>query len=215
MPNIDALFSPSGGYDYESTLNSGAMGLVLGFGMDPKVHKWLIEDPATSYYERHSPMGRRNLGMPYKFFPSYKQMRKDPQLRKRARHLNILAYKRPSYSQDEWDKGVKSRFEKWDRPDIVKSRKSFSDGVKSGRGLFRATGWMMLMSLGVEVAEQAATPGISKAGLRAEQNMMMAQERPLDSAQTYTMRQRAVNAIHDSLLNTRQVIGNESNFMHR
>ncbi len=102
--------------------------------------------------------------------------------------------------------------------DAIKKRtrqelRTLHKGLKGASSLMRGIGWSSLISLGLDLSISAFTPGISKVAARNDQLAMS--ENPLDSQASYTMRQRAVAAIHDSLMSTRQVIGNEANFMHR
>ena len=78
----------------------------------------------------------------------------------------------------------------------------------------RAASWMTLLSFGLDMAIEGFTPGVSKVAARNDQQAM-GFENPLDSQASYTMRQRAVMAIHDSMMNVKNVIGNEAQFMHR
>jgi len=82
--------------------------------------------------------------------------------------------------------------------------------VKGLRGL----GWLMFASVFVDMAEDLMTPGISTIAHEREQQLF-ADERHLDSAIASTQRQRALQAIHDSQMTVRNVLGSEAQFMHK
>jgi len=81
------------------------------------------------------------------------------------------------------------------------------------RGTMRAIGWGYLAMGFAYVAEAAFTPGLTT-GAKLEEDRSMGMGAPLDSAQAYTQRGRALQAIHESQLGLRNVIGQEASFFH-
>ena len=65
-----------------------------------------------------------------------------------------------------------------------------------------------------ELALHVTTPGVSRV-TRQREEMLFADESPIDSGGAWTQRQRAINAIHDSQLTTRAIIGQEASYLHR
>lgn len=98
-------------------------------------------------------------------------------------------------------------------PKLEASRRSVST-LKSQKTFWRGFGWATLAAGLVNVGESLLSPGISKVAARQEQKMM-SNETPFDSAGAYTQRQRALQAIHDSQSNIGRVLSNESRYLHK
>lgn len=239
MANIDALMSPTGGYGYENNINSGMSGILLGFTMDKSVHRWLIAKPAMASFNSNHRYGnaRSIINQRLATIPQVnitERMRLTPKIMgpkleryttdmfgvpynqsKLGKGFGILSkdYSVPRPTDHQYAKaafGTIYRNPK-DFASAISARKQTVKNIFATRRAFQAVGWTMAASWAFELAQSAFTPGISKVAARSEQQMIQ----PLDSQYSFTMRQRAVQAIHDSLMTTRQVIGQEAQFMHR
>jgi hypothetical protein len=85
-----------------------------------------------------------------------------------------------------------------------------ASGVSAAR-LMRGISFAYLGVFAAQMVADIATPGLTPYAQRSE----MARAAPLDSNQAYTQRQRALQAIHESQLGIRNVIGNEASLFHR
>lgn len=237
MVNVEALLSPTGGYDYEQTINSGVAGLVGTFLFDKTVFSKYLHPHAGRYYmQKMSPAGaayhKAKAGIQSKFKKGLEGIEKkfsDPKFTSKigspksqigfnkpkpvltADQIKNKAIEKAKLAQKSQLDAARKTFMGRDKA----AEKSFFKGLKGGRTLFRGIGITMLLSAGLDLAEAAFTPGISKVSAQKEQQFMAGGSTALDSQASYTMRQRAVMAIHDSMMNVRQVIGNEAQFMHR
>jgi hypothetical protein len=212
MVNVESLLSPSGGRGYEDTVNSGISGLVLGFGLSTTLYDKYLGKPLAEDFRR------KNL-------PGYVEKRA-----KINRRIEILEKKAAEWDprgdgSDTYDPKkdpARARATAERQRQKLKNLRSEYKGSKSklkttlgiDRKFVRNASWMTLISYGLDMAIEGFTPGVSKLAVRNDQRAM-GSENPLDSQASYTMRQRAVMAIHDSMMNVKNVIGNEAQFMHR
>lgn len=224
MVNVEALLSPTGGYDYEQTINSGAAGLIGAFLFDKRIFGRFIERPAAQYYyNKINPAGMEYAKARTKAQQIYKTAREGinkarviPKGTTKGAQIRLdkaKSLRRTRTTRKEKLQAAKKAF--MGRDKIATGEKAFMQGLKGSRSLFRGIGITMLLSAGLDLAEAAFTPGISKVSAQKEQQFMAGGSTALDNQASYTMRQRAVMAIHDSMMNVRQVIGNEAQFMHR
>ena len=215
--DIEKLLSPTGGYNYGDTINTGAAGLGMAFMSGPLFDSFVMK-PAEKYmkrqralnYLRHPhvratdlTLGQRPLtvDVPSDYPPGARYNPPDDSAAsRRAGRANVQGAN--SARRTELKNVLRSEFKDW--------KSKFS----KGRSVFKAAGWATLISLGVDLAVEAGTPGVSKAAARQDEKFMMKQQR-MDSPAAFTMRQRAVEAIHNSMMSTRNVMGNEAQFMHR
>lgn len=114
------------------------------------------------------------------------------------------------YSIDEagaknYGKRIASAYKKVANP--IKSRYS---GLRGGA---RAIGYAYAAMFAAETVESMVTPGLTSSALSDMSANI--QEGPLDSSQAYTQRQRALQAIFDSQMGVRNVIGQEASFFHK
>lgn len=86
-------------------------------------------------------------------------------------------------------------------------------GLRSAKKFFRGFGLATLASFGFEMASSLGKPGITSVAKKKEENMYI--NPYVDSAEAYTQRQRALQAIVDSQSSMRNVIGNEASHFHR
>lgn len=218
MVNIEALLSPTGGYNYDETINTGMAGLVGAFLFDKRFHMG-IEKHARSYFRRGTAEYKDYTKAVTKAKASYQNALKgietidikgaDKYTDIRKKKADAIRRARKVARTDV--KGATLKYEKRSRV----AERAFAKNLKSSRALFRGIGITMLLSAGFDIMEAVSTPGISKVAAQKEQQFMANTGTALDSQGSYTMRQRAVMAIHDSMMNVRQVIGNEAQFMHR
>jgi hypothetical protein len=229
MVNVEALLSPTGGYNYDETINSGITGLLLGFGLDRGLYHSFLAKPALRFelrkgnlkgvkdevYKQRTGLARAQSRLTSSSLvgpPTAAQGRfgfganaddigpPTPERELRQRRLRAVAEGRETRRKAAVDtRRAKS--------------KNIKNNLRSVKSLIRGGVYAQLMSFGVELATEAFTPGISKITRKREEEFM--QQGQQDSPALYTMRQRAVMAIHNSMMTTRNVIGNEAQFMHR
>jgi len=224
MVNIEALLSPSGGYDYDKTINTGTAGLVGAFLFDKTIHS-AFEKHAVKYFRKNISPRKALYKERGEVIDKYKKavegidrmgkkgdknLFKDAKKGSEIRNRKYEALKRVRQQRRAGFDAINKKYD----PKITKTEKAFTKSLRGSRSLFRGIGITMLLSAGFELTEALATPGISKVSAQREEQFM-AGGTALDSQGSYTMRQRAVMAIHDSMMNVRQVMGNEAQFMHR
>ncbi len=83
--------------------------------------------------------------------------------------------------------------------------------IGSATRLLKGISFAYLGIFAAQKAESVATPGLTPYAQSAE----MEQPTFLDTNQAYTQRQRALQAIHESQLGIRNVIGNEAALFHK
>jgi hypothetical protein len=83
--------------------------------------------------------------------------------------------------------------------------------IGSATRLLKGISFAYLGIFAAQMAESVATPGLTPYAQSAE----MEQPTFLDTNQAYTQRQRALQAIHESQLGIRNVIGNEAALFHK
>lgn len=69
-----------------------------------------------------------------------------------------------------------------------------------------------LALLGADLAMSVARPGVQK--IQDREQKWLKNEMYADSVQAYTMRQRAMQAVSDSQMSLRPVLGNEASYLH-
>ena len=201
--NIDNLMDPMGGYGYNDTINTGLSGLLIGIGASSTVMDKIYYGPMLKHmkHQRNVTIGTR-MSEILKGVPRGQAIRlgnggfiNRPENRAGFQLLRRDIAKGP----------IGSRLKK----DIAKETLSF----RAGKKFFGRLGTFMLASAAFEIGEAIFTPGISKVAQQKDLQAF-ADESPLDSSRSYTMRQRALQAIHDSQMSVRNVLGNEASFMH-
>jgi len=206
MVNVESLLSPSGGRGYEDTVNSGLSGLVLGLGLSETLYDKFLGKPVMEEFRSSTQ-------------PGYKAKRN-----KLLKSLEALNKKLETLSDNDYptENPEKVRRARDKVKEALKNHrkqyKAQKSALKTTLGIdkkfIKGASWMTLVSFGLDIAIEGFTPGVSKVAARNDQRSMEFQN-PLDSQASYTMRQRAVMAIHDSMMNVKNVIGNEAQFMHR
>lgn len=214
--DIERLLSPTGGYNYSETINSGVTGLGMTF-MSGSLFDSFIMRPAKSYMQKQ-------LGVRYQTHPYVKATDLNLGQRVISRLDSPASYppgSRYNTSEPEITRGSKEQIEaanearrKGVKKALRAEYKDWKSKFSKGRNVFKAAGWATLISMGVDLATEASTPGVSKVAARQDEKFMMQQQR-MDSPAAFTMRQRAIEAIHNSMMSTRNVMGNEAQFMHR
>ena len=216
MVDVEALLSPSGGYGYENTINTGIAG-IAGLAVDTGLFKKYVGIPALRSEKERQFKARPALRNEVKEYKIGVDRVLGKESARRASYFpSKINEQSRSLRVDKVVGGIETK-NKALRDYIGTQRDSsraLRKGIRSDAKFIRGAAWTMMLSFGLEVAEQAFTPGISKVAAKRDDEMLSNQN-AADSPAAYTMRQRAVMAIHDSLMNVRQVIGNEANFMHR
>lgn len=110
------------------------------------------------------------------------------------------------------------RSEIYSKIDDVKSRMLQRRGtglasIASTRKLFRAVGLTTIAAFGFDIFKSMTTPGLSVLAKKKEEQLYT--NPYVDSAEAFTMRQRALQAIMDSQSSLQQVIGNEASYFNR
>jgi len=100
---------------------------------------------------------------------------------------------------------------------VASAYKRVSKGIKqrySGlRGGARALGWTYAALFAADIVSSMATPGLTASAMTEMSGDI--QQGPLDGPQAYTQRQRALQAIFDSQMGVKNVIGQEASFFHK
>ena len=233
--DIEKLLSPTGGYNYGNTINTGAAGLGMAFMSGPLFDSFVMK-PAS--HAMGAQIGReygKNQVTDLDVNREANKARRIGRLEKvragrvAAHGPNFLGEAEGSHYDTKIDaarkgKGARgspkeiregNRLSRIQRAQVYKAQyKDWTSKFSKGRAVFRAAGWATLISLGVDLAVEANAPGVSKIAAKQDERFMMQQQR-MDSPAAFTMRQRAVEAIHNSMMSTRNVMGNEAQFMHR
>jgi len=201
--NIENFMDPMGG-EGPDTVNAGLLG-ILGFGLDHGIYNKVI--------------GNRILGEAgYLGSPWSKGQLKDRVRQKRKSDAKWMRKRGSPKKQANFIAKKMSKVPHNRRPiisgigrDIGKIRSSVASQSKWSRRL----GWAFIASGLFELGEMMATPGISKAAARSNQQLMM-DERPIDSGMAATQRQRGLQAIYSSQSALgNQIFGQEANYLHR
>lgn len=210
--NIDNFLDPMGGQE-RSTMNNGGL-LIAGFFMDKSLFQKYVSNPLLRNEARSLHSKRASYAAK----------------RVRAKKASGQRYM-PTKPGGVWYGGtgggpLPSGREKWgphfteqyntrgyraaDMSQLRARQKTFNKFA----GRIRGFGWAFIGAAAFDIAESALTPGISKVAAKAE-NAMFMNENPLDGGATYTMRQRSLQALHDSQMSVaRNVLGQESNYLH-
>lgn len=205
MRDVEAFFSPSGGREFGESLYGGTA-LAIGLGSDfmnklilRPMYKTQLTELASArrglFKDIGAPSNRayyQKVGSPSNMIYSA-QERIGPPSRK--------------LMQERTTKAVEAR--KAYKPEIAAAKKRYN----SLRRGWKAASWGFLLTGIFDIAEYAATPGVSKIAAEKDQASMM--PTLLDSAGAYTQRQRAITAIYDSQMTSRNIIGNEARFVHK
>ena len=230
MVNIETLLSPSGGYEYENNISNSGAGLALGFVVDRGLyHKYIAKPLLQDYYRETRPEYTRKTkglgplanprGIEGAINRAKERIRKVPKMLQTGTGPTAGVFQNPNYSRDEHLK-IGQEIKKLNnaRKKLKADRKStgrkLKEKLRADKRFVRGAAWTMLVSFGLDMAIEGFTPGISKVAAQRDEQAM-GYSNPLDSPASYTMRQRAVMAIHDSMMSVRNVMGNEAQFMHR
>lgn len=106
-----------------------------------------------------------------------------------------------------WSKAAEAKVK-----ELKKYYKGFGKYIK---GLGIATAALSLVDIGFSVMMEAAKPGVSREVLEEDRKRVFSNEGMLDTRIAYTMRQRSLQAIHDSQISIgRSLIGTEASYLH-
>ena len=189
--NIENLLAPDGGSGFAGDINRGILNLV-GFSMEAGLASKLYAQPALKGFNKaYDP---------------------DEITRHWAKNAKSAAY-------EPIPKSGKPA------PSLLPKQLNAIEAFKRNQGAFKASlradvkyakliGRAFIFDFGLAVGLRALTPGVTKSVYASNMNVM-ADERFIDSGRAATMRQRALQAIHDSQLSVRNVIGNEASFLHQ
>ena len=229
MVDVESLLSPTGGRDYDQVVGTTGLGLALSVALDPGLFERYISKPLIKdYYRQSRPEYLRKTkgvgplaqpgGIEGAINRARQRWKEVPKMLQTGTGPTAGAFENPNYSKDRQKIAQELRQLKNAKKRLKASRKAGSAKLKKqlrvDKSFMRAASWTMLLAFVGDMAMQAFTPGITKvAAQRDEQALGFSN--PLDSPGSYTMRQRAVMAIHDSMMSVRNVMGNEAQFMHR
>lgn len=242
MVNVESFLSPSGGETrYSQNINSLTENLVTFgaslFVSDSGLFQKYLGQPAMKAFRRNTPYTREfkaaaqataneaklTAKLFREQFGTYEKIKPitdtkgnvigASKTRQYQEHLEGLKEAKASYKQSMTEAREKY-YQSRSTPQAAAERKAFSNKIRGFKNISRNVGTLMLLSIGLDLATEAMTPGISKVAAKKEEDYLNGSTL-LDSQTSYTMRQRAVMAIHDSMMNVRQVMGNEAQFMHR
>lgn len=231
--DIERLLSPTGGYNYGDTINTGAAGLGMAFMSGPLFDSFVMK-PASAAVRGDASRSIQKLSS---FTSSNLDINKEANKARRVSRLEKVRAGRVAQFGEAAGRGYDPKLEaaknatgkRGTAKEIAEGNararqavgkataaryQDWTSKFSKGRAVFKAAGWATLISLGVDLAVEASTPGVSKVAARQDEKFMMKQQR-MDSPAAFTMRQRAVEAIHNSMMSTRNVMGNEAQFMHR
>ena len=192
--NIDNLFDPMGGQGHD-TMNTGMLA-IAGFGMDHRLAERFLFKPMLRSEKR--------------------KIRKAGILHTKSAIREFNDFIGPTYPATKYVRRDKaqSEFKKFHLPGHKAHFRTQKNLFQRQKGMVKAIGWGFLVSAFAQLGEDLMTPGISKVAAKSNQELFM-NENPLDSGAAYTQRQRALEAIYNSQMTVRNVLGNESSFMHR
>jgi hypothetical protein len=228
MVNLETLLSPSGGYNYENTISNTSTGLALGLLVDRGLyHKFIAKPLLQDYYRETRPEYTRKtkglgpLAQPGGIQGAINRARNNlasTPVTVVGKHGRTATFSFGP-SQEEAARAPKEienleRAKKKLKVDRRNTGRQLKNKLKADKRFVRGAAWTMLVSFGLDMAIEGFTPGISKVAAQRDEQAM-GYSNPLDSPASYTMRQRAVMAIHDSMMSVRNVMGNEAQFMHR
>jgi hypothetical protein len=219
--DIERMLSPTGGYNYGETINSGVAGLGMMFMSGSLFDKFMM-NPANAAAKYGMRAERRASGL-------FDKTDLGPEYTKKRARLESVKNRIGASGKGvaRFDEQIKNQMDSARQKIIEDNKKLRKDFTRSqnrlhrewkskfarGRNIFRAAGWATLISAGLDIAVEAATPGVSKVAAKREEQFMQTSQQMNQGS--FTMRQRAVEAIHNSMMNVRNVIGNEAQFMHR
>ena len=227
MVNVESLLSPTGGRDYDQVVGTTGVGLALSVALDPGLFERFIAKPLIKDYYRESraeyirkTKGLGPLAQPGGIEGAINRARQRgvPRMLQTGTGPTAGVFENPNYSKERQRLAQELKQLRNAKKRLRASRKAGSAKLKKqlrvDKSFMRAASWTMLLAFVGDMAMQAFTPGITKvAAQRDEQALGFSN--PSDSPGSYTMRQRAVMAIHDSMMSVRNVMGNEAQFMHR
>jgi hypothetical protein len=216
--DIERMLSPTGGYNYGETINSGVAGLGMMFMSGSLFDKFMM-NPANAAAKYGMRAERRASGLFDKTDLDAHRKARVESVKNRlgARGKGAARFDDQLQNQPRGTPEQIRQANQKIRQDFTRNQNRVHREWKSkfarGRNIFRAAGWATLISAGLDIAVEAATPGVSKVAAKREEQFMQTSQQMNQGS--FTMRQRAVEAIHNSMMNVRNVIGNEAQFMHR
>ena len=185
--DIERMLSPTGGYNYGETINSGVAGLGMMFMSGSLFDKFMM-NPANAAAKYGMRAERRASGLFDKTdLDAYKKARitrLENIKPKRAAQFGESHARRFDEAIERTTRGTPEQIRQANqkiRQDFTRNQNRVHREWKSkfarGRNIFRAAGWATLISAGLDIAVEAATPGVSKvAAKRDEQFMQTSQQ---------------------------------------
>lgn len=186
--DIESFLNPYGGSGQDKNINAGLLGLA-GMAMDSSLMDKYYFKPLRSDYGRIFSQQRKEYVAGITSF--HKELGATPEYVSRIAKKSNMAY----FAEN---KSARRSF-----------FSSFDKKALSSKRFIKAAGWAFIASQLMDLGEGLFTPGINKVAARRDAQMFM-DESPLDSSRTATARMRALQAISDSSLQIRHVLGNEA-----
>lgn len=222
----DAFLSRTGGQDRTSRLltptgtavgDIGVFALLDSNLFSRTVLKPLFKEQIQSGYKRLDL--RYPRGVPEESIGAFKTIRDRYRRAASELHEGRVLPEARGWSRAHLSRDIDAMYDLQDpkRDRRLTARRRYRSQVersfKSSRAFIKGISWAMIGTAMFDVMSEAATPGITEAAEQYD-NEMLAMEQYFDSSAAFTQRQRALQAIHDSQLSIRNVIGNEASYFH-
>lgn len=203
VQNWENFMMPDSGNNLgeNNALMSGAMGLFFGIGIDwlgvpilNRLEKSSIRLKNVEHYGVRSTINTVNSLKNDVTLSPLEKLKADVQNRASSRGTGIANPEKRAQRRKE----------------ILNINRQY-DRLKSGTKLI---GWGLLGMTAASIVEGLTTPGLSKEAISMDERAMGGATY-LDTPQSYTQRQRALMAIHESQLGIRGIISQEASGFHK
>lgn len=195
VQNWENFMMPDGGNNLgeNNALMSGGMGLLFGLGVD-----WLgtpilnrLEKAELKFASRVAPkFGQKDINE----IADNVKLSPNRRIYERVKRQHIA--ERRAYHQTK------------------KLRTNIRSNYNTLRAGAKLIGWGLLGMTAASIVESMTSPGLTMEARQSDSRVMSA-ETYLDSPQSYTQRQRALMAIHESQLGIRGIISQEASGFHK
>lgn len=191
VQNWENFMMPDSGNNLgdNNALMSGAMGLFFGIGVD-----WL----GTPILNR---LEKKELQM------------------SRVGSYRTLKQKMSSIDNSLMSPGNKLRVGMRVKSQVALQRRKNISNIRNSydtlRGGAKLLGWGLLGMTAASIVEGITTPGLSNEAMQMDAKSIGGGATYLDTPQSYTQRQRALMAIHESQLGIRGIISQEASGFHK
>lgn len=219
--DIEALLDPRGGDGYADGINSGVLG-ILGLAADRGLVSKIYSRPYLRDQRRHLTKARTSFvrssirsGPHWTTTPQYEPAFESV---KGKGQPNAVAGRRPVFTGKAVQRRAPQAMREWksssERTEARRQFKAKKAGLKTFNKTIKIAGWGFILDGLFSIGQMMTTPGISATTVKKDM-MALADESPFDSARAATGRQRALQAIHDSQMTVRNVVGSEASFLHK